>query len=116
MQVQLELPELPARLAWDTPLSDEDFERAAMESEWAQLERTKEGEIIVNAPAGGFTGDGNSEVIYQLRAWWKTHKRGRAYDGNCGFFLSDGSCYAPDAAYVTSEQLKGFTSKQLSGF
>lgn len=116
MQVQLELPDFPVRLGWDTPLSDEDFERAAMENEWIQLERSKDGELIVNAPAGGFSGDGNSEIIFQLRAWWKTHKQGRVFDCNTGFFLRDTSTYAPDAAYATAEQLKGLTSKQLSRF
>jgi Uma2 family endonuclease len=116
MQVQLELPDFPVRLGWETPLSDEDFERAATESEWIQLERSKEGDLIVNAPAGGYTGDGNSEVIYQLRAWWKTHKQGRAFDSNTGFFLGDGSCYSPDAAYVTADQLAALTSKQRAKF
>jgi Uma2 family endonuclease len=116
MQVQLELPQFPVRLGWETPLSDEDFERAAIESEWIQLERSKEGDLIVNAPAGGFTGHGNSEVIHQLHAWWKTHKRGRVFDSNTGFFLSDGSSYAPDAAYAAAEQLKGLTSKELARF
>jgi Uma2 family endonuclease len=116
MQVQLELPQFPARLGWETPLSDEDFERAATESEWVQLERSKEGDLIVNAPAGGFTGHGNSEITHQLHAWWKTHKRGRVFDSNTGFFLRDGSSYAPDAAYVTPEQLSGLTSKQLARF
>lgn len=116
MQVQLELPQFPVRLGWDTPLSDEDFERAAMESEWVQLERTKEGDIIVHAPAGTFTSDGNSEIIYQLRAWWKTHKRGRAFDSTGGFFLANGASYSPDAAYATEVQLRGLTSKELSRF
>ena len=26
MQVQLELPQFPARLGWESPLSDEDFD------------------------------------------------------------------------------------------
>jgi len=116
MQVQLELPDFPARLGWRTALSDEDFERAAMESECVQLERSKEGDLIVHAPAGFFTSDGNSEIIYQLRAWWKTHKAGRVFDSNGGFFLRDGSCYSPDAAYATADQLVGFTSGQLSRF
>lgn len=116
MQIQLELPQFPVRLGWETPLSDEDFERAAMDTEWIQLERGKEGDVIVNPPAGGFTGDGNSEVICQLRAWWKTHKRGRAYDSNTGFFLSDGSCYSPDAACITEEQLVGLTKGQRAKF
>jgi len=116
MQVQLELPQFPVRLGWETPLSDEDFERAAMESEWIQLERSKEGDLIVHAPAGSFTSDGNSEIIFQLRAWWKTHKSGRVFDSNGGFFLADGSSYSPDAAYATAEQLKGLASKQLARF
>lgn len=116
MQVQLEIPQFPVRLGWETPLSDEDFERAATESQWIQLERSKEGDLIVHAPAGGFTSDGNSEIIFQLRAWWKTHKRGRVFDSNAGFFLKDGSSYAPDAAYVTADQLVGLTSRQLSQF
>jgi Uma2 family endonuclease len=81
-----------------------------------QLERSKQGEIILNAPAGNFTSDGNSEIIYQLRAWWKTHRKGRVYDSNGGFFLKDGSSYSPDAAYATAEQLVGFTSKELARF
>lgn len=116
MQVQLEIPQFPVRLGWETPLSDEDYERAAMESVWVQLERSKEGDLIVHAPAGGFTGHSNSEITHQLHAWWKTHRRGRVFDSNTGFFLPDGSSYAPDAAYATAEQLAGLTSKQLSRF
>jgi len=116
MQIQLEVPSLPTRLILESPLSDEEFECLAMANDFVQLERSKHGEIILNAPAGGFTGDGNSEINFQLRAWWKTHKRGRVFDSNAEFFLSDGSSYAPDAAYVTPEQLVGLTSKQLARF
>lgn len=116
MQIQLEVPHLPTRLILETPLSDDEFECLSMKNDFMQLERTKLGEIILNAPAGGFTSNGNSEINFQLLAWWKTHKRGRVFDSNGGFFLRDGSSYAPDAAYVTAEQLVGFTSKQLSRF
>lgn len=116
MQIQLEVPSLPTRLILESSLSDEEFESLAMTNCFMQLERTKDGEIILNAPAGGFTGHGNSEIIHQLHAWWKTHKRGRVFDSNTGFFLDDGSSYAPDAAYATAEQLKGLTSKQLAHF
>lgn len=116
MQIQLEVSSLPTRLILESPLSDEEFECIAMTNDFMQLERSKQREIIVNAPAGGFTGHGNSEIIHQLHAWWKTHRRGRVFDSNTGFFLSDGSSYSPDAAYATAEQLAGFTSKQLSRF
>jgi Uma2 family endonuclease len=116
MHIQLDLPSLPTRLILESPLSDEEFECLAMTNDFMQLERSKHGEIILNAPAGGYTGNGNSEIIFQLQAWWKTHKQGRVFDSNTGFFLSDTSSYSPDAAYVTAEQLSGFTQKQLEHF
>jgi Uma2 family endonuclease len=116
MHIQLDLPSLPTRLILESPLSDEEFEYLAMTNDFMQLERSKHGEIILNAPAGGYTGNGNSEIIFQLQAWWKTHKQGRVFDSNTGFFLSDTSSYSPDAAYVTAEQLSGFTQKQLEHF
>jgi Uma2 family endonuclease len=117
MHAILEIPVLPQRsLVLTPPLSDEEFWRMCEQSEFASLERSKEGAIIVNAPAGGMTSDGNSEIIRQLRNWWLTHRRGRAFDSNCGFFLPDGSMLSPDAAYVTAEQLKGLTRADLAGF
>lgn len=102
----LEIPApLPRSIAFDPPLTDEQFEELSMSCEFASLERTKEGAIIVNAPAGSETSDGNREITTQLSIWWKSHRRGRAYDATAGFFLSDGSTLNPDASYITSEQL-----------
>ena len=70
----------------------------------------------MNPPTGMLTGDGNAEIIHQLRSWWDTHLRGRVADNNTGFFLPDGSMLSPDAAYVLPEQLKGLTREQLTGF
>jgi Uma2 family endonuclease len=116
MQIQLEVPCLPTRLILESPLSDEEFECLSMTNDFMQLERSKHGEIILNAPAGGYTGDGNSEIIFQLRTWWKTHKRGRVFDSNGGFFLKDTSSYSPDAAYITAEQLATLTSRDMERF
>lgn len=115
MNAFLEIPVLPPRsIVLSPPLSDDEFERMSMLCDNALLERNTEGTIIVNAPAGGMTSDGNAEIIHQLRAWWKQHRRGRALDCNCGFFLPDGSCLSPDAAYVTPEQLMGLNRSQLA--
>ena len=62
------------------------------------------------------TSDGNREIIYQLSNWWKQHRQGRAFDCNCGFFLPDGSCLSPDAAYVTAEQLQGLSREELAHY
>ena len=114
MQIQLEVPDFPVCLGWESPLSDEQFERLSQSNDLFQLERSKRGDLIVNAPAGGLTGNGNTEILHQLQAWWKTHRLGRVFDCNTGFFLADGSMLVPDAAYLTAAQLKGVHKKDLA--
>jgi Uma2 family endonuclease len=110
MNAFLEIPALPPRtIALDPPLSDEEFERLSEKCGFAFLERSKEGTIIVNAPAGGMTSDGNSEINRQFRNWWTLHKQGRVFDSSGGFFLPDGSVLNPDAAYATAEQLQSLS-------
>jgi Uma2 family endonuclease len=117
MNAFIEIPALPPRsLTLDPPLSDEEFERLCEQSDVASVERSKEGTILVNAPAGGSTSDGNREITTQLSIWWKQHRRGRAFDSSAGFFLPDGSMLSPDAAYVTAEQLQGLTREDLAHF
>jgi len=117
MSTFLEIPALPPRsIALEPPLSDEEFEYLCERTEFAFLERTKEGTIIVNAPAGGITSDGNGEITRQLRNWWIEHRRGRTYDSSCGFFLPDGSSLNPDGAYVTAGQLQDLTRDQRARF
>jgi Uma2 family endonuclease len=113
----LEIPApLPRGIVFSPPLSDDEFENLCESCESAALERTKEGIILVNAPAGHITGDGNSEINHQLRSWWKQHRQGKVSDSSTGFFLPDGSSLSPDVAYVTSEQLRGLTNKDRARF
>jgi Uma2 family endonuclease len=113
----IEIPAMPPRsIVLHPPLSDEEFERLCQKSEFAFVERTKEGTILMNAPAGGATSDGNREITTQLSNWWKAHRRGRAFDSSAGFFLPDGSMLNPDAAYATTEQLTGLTRDDFAHF
>lgn len=70
----------------------------------------------MNAPAGGDSSSGNSEIDTQLRTWWKTHKRGQVYDSNAGFYLPDGSMLSPDAAYLTAEKFALLTREDRKRF
>lgn len=117
MNTYLEIPALsPRSIVLTPPLTDEEFEHLSESYSLGSIERTKEGKIIVNAPAGGLTSDGNSEVNRQLRNWWMQHRRGRVFDSSGGFFLPDGSMLNPDAAYVTAAQLEGLTRNDLARF
>ena len=114
--LRFETDSLPRSLAVEPPMSDEEFEAFCMRNEDVRIERTREGAIRMNPPTGLLTDDGNAEIIHRLRSWWDTHHRGRVLGSNAGFFLPDGSMLSPDASYVTTEQLKGVTRKQLTGF
>ncbi len=116
MSTLLELPPLPRTLVLDPPLSDEEFEQMCFAETVFQFERTKEGMIVVNPPTAGYSGNSNSEIIYQLHAWWKHHRRGRTFDSNTGFFLPDGSMFSPDAAYVRPERLRGLSREAGAHF
>jgi len=97
-------------------LSDEDFETLCLSNDGIHFERTREGEIRMNAPTGGFTSEGNVEIIRQLSTWRLNHRRGRVFESNSGFFLPDGSMLSPDAAWVSPERLAHLTKAQRAKF
>jgi Uma2 family endonuclease len=108
--------ELPRSLVLDPPLTDAEFEALCAANQLIYFERTREGEILMHSPTGGFTSSGNAEIVGQLRSWWKTHRRGMLFDSSGGFFLPDGSMLNPDASYVLLHKLKGLTKDDLTGF
>src|SRR6266700_850230 len=117
MNAFVEIPILPPRsIVLHPPLSDEEFEKLCERTESAVLERTREGTITVNAPAGGSTSSGNAEIARQLGNWWVQHRQGRVFDSSGGFFLPDGSMLSPDAAYATAAQVAGLTREEMGRF
>ena len=106
----------PRSLVLDPPMTDAELEEFCSLNDVARIERTNEGVIRMNPPAGMFTSDGNAELIAQLRDWWKTHRRGRVCDSNAGFYLPDGSMLSPDAAYLLPETLAHMTTADRKGF
>jgi Uma2 family endonuclease len=103
--LHLDVEALPEAIVWNPPLSDDEFEALCFENDCVKLERTKEGRILMHAPASDDTSSANSEIIRQLGNWWDSHGRGRVYDSNGGFFLPDTSMFSPDAAYMLPESL-----------
>lgn len=118
MSASLAFPRMPDKMTLEPGLSneEEEFEELCAANGNLRLERTEDGVILVNAPAGSATGDGNSEIGFQLRAWWKTHRRGRVYDSSIGMFLPDGSALGPDAAYLSEKQVRLLLGEDLQHF
>jgi Uma2 family endonuclease len=108
--------ETPRSLVLDPPLTDAEFEALCAANDLISFERTREGEILMHSPTGGFTSRGNAGIAGQLYSWWKTHQRGMLFDSNGGFFLPDSSMLNPDAAYVLPDKVVGLTRDDLTGF
>ena len=108
---------LPRTLALDPPVTDAEFEEMCRESgAIIRFERTKEGIVRMNPPTGGFTSNGNYEIMGQIYEWHRKHGKGRAFESNAGFHLPDGSILSPDASYVSEERLKTLPKGGLRGF
>ncbi len=103
--LHLDVDDLPRCIVWDKPVTDDLLERLCAANDVLSLERTSEGAIRVHAPTGLWTSGANSEITYQLRMWWKTHRRGRIADSDGGFYLADGSMLNPDGAYISPERM-----------
>jgi Uma2 family endonuclease len=112
----IDAPTVPITLVLDPPLSDEAFLAFCQLNDVAHIERTREGVIVMNPPAGILTSSGNTEILAQLHAWWKTHRQGRVTDSNGGFNLPDGSMLSPDAAYISPARLAQVPPEELEGF
>jgi Uma2 family endonuclease len=103
-------------MIFEPRLSEAEFDELCQRYSDMQFELTKEGVIRMMTPAGNESSEANSEIIAQLRAWWKTHRRGRVFDSNTLFVLPDGSKLGPDAAYITDERLRTIPREALRGF
>ncbi len=107
---------LPRSLVIDPPMTDAELTAFCLDNDAIQVERTKEGKILMNAPAGGYSSSGNAELLTQFGIWWKTHQVGRVFDSSGGFNLADGSLLSPDLAYLLPETLRHITNEQFGTF
>ncbi len=82
-----------------------------------QLERTAQGELIVNPPTGWQTGQQNSRISGELYLWWRNAgEPGKVFDSSTGFTLPNNAIRSPDAAWVSQERCDTLTDEQKATF
>jgi len=94
---------------------DELFEVCAINRE-LRIERSPEGELLLETPTGGETSARNSEISLQLGQWARSDGTGRAFDSSGGFILPNGALRSPDASWVASSRLDALTPEQKKKF
>ncbi|MEG4035861.1 Uma2 family endonuclease [Microcoleus sp. S36b_A4] len=97
-------------------VTHEQFVELAIANRELQLERTAQGELIVNPPTGGETGYRNLDIEGQLWLWNRQTKLGKAFNSSTGFHLPNGADRSPDAAWVRQERWDKLTPKQKESF
>ncbi|AFZ42834.1 protein of unknown function DUF820 [Halothece sp. PCC 7418] len=109
------LIELPKTIALS--VTQEQFTTLATLNRDLQLERTSQGELIVNPPAGWETGKRNRSLTGQLDRWYENHEqRGEAFDSSTGFTLPNGAIRSPDASWVSQNRWEALTPEDKTTF
>jgi Uma2 family endonuclease len=108
----------PATLLFpkELPLDDKALLALSLANPDLRLERNAKGELIVMSPAGGKSSRRNAEIVFQLKAWAKEDKTGTVFDSSGGFSLPNGAVRAPDACWVSNEQLAKLTDEELEAY
>jgi Uma2 family endonuclease len=115
-QIDLNNLELPLTLRPNSPVSDEDLIRFSEQNRPYKIERNKDGEITIMTPVNYRGGKHEGYVAAALLLWAEEDGRGSAVPANVGFNLPDGSCLAPDAAWLLKEREEALTPEQQDSF
>jgi len=107
--------ELPRAIALQ--VTQEQFELLSAANRDLKLERTANGELIVNPPTGGESGKRNLSISTQLGNWVEAHEAlGEGFDSSTGFRLPNGADRSPDASWVRRDRWESLTPEQRKGF
>ena len=97
-------------------ITQEQFELLSSANRDLRLERTAQGELIVNPPTGGESGKRNLSISTQLGNWFEAHEElGEAFDSSTGFRLPNGADRSPDASWIRRERWQSLTLQQQKG-
>ena len=107
---------LPPRLELKIHLTQSQFWQLCQENDDLRFERTATGELIIMSPTGGSTGERNSDLNFQLRAWNRKNNLGKVFDSNTGFTLPNGADRSPDASWVKQESWDSLTPEEQDKF
>ena len=97
------------------PVSDEELRQLSAKNPGWQLERWKDGRLMVS-PIGGESGYLEALLLGQLYRWNQQRGLGLVFSSATGFKLPDGSLLSPDAAFVFRDRWLGLSPEEREAF
>ncbi|MEM8640103.1 MAG: Uma2 family endonuclease [Cyanobacteria bacterium P01_G01_bin.54] len=98
-------------------VTPEQFTALAAANRDLRLERTATGELVVNPPTGGETGNRNFSLITQFGNWCEANDLlGKGFDSSTGFELPNGANRSPDMSWLRQNRWDALTPEQHQGF
>ncbi|WP_017324063.1 Uma2 family endonuclease [Synechococcus sp. PCC 7336] len=98
-------------------VTDAEFAAIAAANRDLRLERTADGELIVNPPTGSESSRRNISITSQLWIWAEANEDlGVAFESSGGFKLPSGATRAADASWVSRERWDALTQEEKEGF
>jgi Uma2 family endonuclease len=116
MNLALTEIDLPVRLRFERPMTDEELMRFCAVNDPLRVEREPNGEILLMTPANIKTSKMNLRIGRLLDEWTEIDGRGVASGPDGGYTLPDGSMRAPDAAWVERPRWDALSDAQQSSF
>lgn len=97
-------------------LTDDDFFALCQENRDLQIERTKEGELIIMPPTGGEAGIRNAKLISRFGEWAERDGSGQSFDSSTGFLLPDRAVRSPDLSWLLNHRWNALSEKDKEQF
>jgi Uma2 family endonuclease len=90
-------------------VTSEQFDRLCIDNPDLRLELTKDGELIVMAPAGGESSERNLDLAINVGIWNRQTNLGRAFDSSGGYDFTafGGGKLSPDVSWIEKSRLEG---------
>ena len=101
------------RIDTESPEFAERFFQMANDNEPYSFEFSSSGELIVMAPSGHESNEGEQAVNYGLYGWGLDNP-GRTYSQTVQFRLPSGAVYIPDAAWINQERYDALRSSEYT--
>jgi Uma2 family endonuclease len=111
-----DFPALSIQLAPAVAMTQDQFFDFCQQNADKRFERTAEGELIIMAPSGGEAGFQDAEVCRQLGNWARAVGKGKVSGSSGGYILPNSANRAPDASWISPEQLAPLTAEQRKKF